>query len=474
MNQYEISLINKKREELSEEEFDRINRLTADMKRANDIFKLIPEALEEFENNPEEFINKYKLRLDKSDIFYAFSDANKSVRENDLKSSDVLSKIPESFFRYNQYLSNMLAIRNAIRDKYCVPTDMAVRKWRDRQIKRCDGDIGGANKGFIHAIVTYEMSDGCSVNCKFCGLSAGRLQSIFRYNEENAKLFNGVLNVLKERFGIAAGMGMMYFASEALDNPDYELFEADYFKIFNYIPQITTAVPTRDIERTKRLIHELNTKPSYAHRFSILSLDIARLVIDKFSAEELLKVELLPQFEEAPTFVPYTVVGKQKGKADDNGTICCIDGFCINFAKKTIKLFTPCHADNENPNGIAIVEEIEFKDAEDFARKLDYLITTYMVNNVPEGALELYDYYRLTEDAVVSTHGGEKLLLSKLPIYAKDVLLYLQDGTKNKQDIVSSILKSYDDIKPENIFWFINQLWDMGFIKDRIFFDRNK
>ena len=54
--------------------------------------------------------------------------------------------------------------------------------------------------------------------------------------------------------GDAAGRGLCYYATEPLDNPDYECFLVDFHAEFGRVPQTTTAAATRDIERTRRLL----------------------------------------------------------------------------------------------------------------------------------------------------------------------------------------------------------------------------
>lgn len=493
MNEYEKSLCHKSNNELGEFELNRIKSLVAHVKRGIEIFSLVPGSAKEYASNPAAFIEKYGLKLTEYDIDYCMTSKYDTEKLAAINSKDYMDLVPESFYRYRQFVSNKIFVRDKMRDEYCAPIDEKVKVWRQRQIDRCNGDIGGANLSFIHAICCFEMASGCSVGCDFCGLGAKGLQKIFRYTEENATLYRNVLNILKDRFGIAAGMGMMYLATEPLDNPDYELFEKDYRDIFKYIPQITTAVPDRNIERTRKLVTDLEKKGGFIHRFTVRSLDTALKLFEAFTPEELISVEMIPQYEDAPGFTPYTVVGNESYKEgrtisalpkdfDENttytidaGTICCIDGFCVNFCDKTIKLFTPCHMTNDYPEGIAVADKVEFTDAEDFRQKLDYLIDKYMVNEVPkEEPLRLYSYFHRRrvkgEDALVSLHGGEALLLKKLPEdVGIPVIECLIEGNKNKHEIVKEVVEK-TGASAERVFWMINQLWKMGFIVDSLFF----
>lgn len=505
--------------ECSREELERAFHITAHAKRAVDVFAQIPGAREEYLKDNQAFIEKWRIDLDPEDIDFLLAPKNpeekmRIVRENDL------DNMPESFFRYRQFLANKIYARDNIINKSNVPTNERVKKWRERQIGRCEGALGGVNEAFVHSLVTYELADGCSVGCDFCGLGAGRLKSVFRYTEENAKLFRDVLKATREVIGDAAGGGMMYFATEPLDNPDYEKFEQDYLNEFGMIPQITTAVADRDIERTRYFVHELYGGHGFIHRFSLRSLEMAKKVLESFSAEELLSVELLPQFKESPSFVPYTVVGKQRENVNENnqpgrngigkissrlsleeydlnddgipivsldslkdqisdpGTICCIDGFRINFARKQVTVFTPCHMSDEHPNGISEACTLAFADGEEFKEKLLQLIDEYMVVDLPDDEpLKLYDYFRLAYDeklgtVLVSLNGGETMLLDKLPKpYSIPIVKLLLAGNYTKQEIVRIIMQR-EEVAPEKIFYLLSQLWKKGFIVDSKFFSK--
>jgi len=483
MNEKEKKLATMTAAQMGPDEYKRIQTLTSHLKRAMELFAMLPDASAEYEKDPEAFINKHNLNLTQYDIDYALTNKYDAKKKEALNSENYLDLVPESFFRIRQYIENKLYLRDVLRDERCAPDNAKLKKWRQRQINRCNGAIGGANESFIHAIACYEISKGCSVGCKFCGIGAKKLQKVFRYTPENSALFKGVLNVMKEKFGMASREGIMYLATEPLDNPEYELFENDYYEVFGYIPQITTAVADRNIDRTRALINELNLRNGFIHRFSVRSLEMAHTIFENFTPEELLLVELIPQYEEAPNFIGFTVVGNEvenqtgKNTKNDAGTICCIDGFCINFCDKTVKLFTPCHMDEDNPNGIAIAEEVDFEDAEDFANKIDQLMDKYIQIDLPEDeVLRIYYYYERRHieqgDALLSKTGGEALLIDKLP---KDVglpvLELLLEGKYTKHEIVALAAQS-TGAKPEKVFWMLNQFWNKGFIVDSKFFKR--
>ena len=474
MNTREIELAKLGLKAMPAGERARIIKLVSNVKRCGDVFALIPEAVDEYEASYEDFIHKYGIELSEDDIDICWMAKRSEERQKFITSPDGPAKIPESYYWYMNFVQGKLSDRQYLIDKGCEPADERLKVWRRRQIERCNGDLGGLNRSFIHTICTYEIAKGCSVGCSFCGLSAGRLSAIFRATDENLKLFRDVLNVMKDRLGQAAGNGMLYFATEPLDNPDYEKFEEIHDEIFGQIPQITTAVATRNIERTRKLVEELYEKKGFVHRFTVLSLDMARKILENFSAEELLRVELLPQYNEAPGFAGYTKAGRElegdpKAKETDAGTIVCVDGFCINFCDRTITMFTPCRVSKANPKGIAEQEAVSFTDGEDFADKLDELIEKYAVNDIPDDRiLEFYSYFEVRDDCLYSRHGGEKISYGKFPNYVKETISLIGLKSYNKIELVKEVANRCN-VAYENVFFVINQLFKKGYIREEVF-----
>ena len=521
MNEREKKLAGMNRQEMGEAEYHRIRVLTGNIKRIADLMTCIPGAIEEFEADTPAFLKKYDLDLDPKEMRLIFLSEDQEKKKAMFASPDVLDLIPESMFRYAQFVQNKLAFRDYLRDVGCVPANAAAAAWRQRNNRRCDSALGGVNISFIHAILTIELAKGCSVGCEFCGLSAEKLSELFRYTDENRKLFREVLTVLKEVLGPSAGFGMMYFASEPLDNPDYEKFEQDYYEIFGMIPQITTAVFDRNIERTRALVHELDEKPGFIHRFSLRTLEMAKTALQEFTPEELVNVELITQYEESPYFLPYTVVGSERQHAGerksgkhterildealaesldapvlmneirrlkkvqftDPGTICCVDGFRINLCTRTISILTPCRMNERFPNGISETESVVFADGNDFREKLMYMIERYMVVNVPKNeVLRCYDYLKIEDTPkgkmLVSEQSGYQLPLERagrspmeetLVNPAEEVLKLLMENRYTKDEIVRILMETYG-IAPANLYWLINQFWKQGLIVDSRFF----
>ena len=376
--------------------------------------------------------------------------------------------------KYANFLNNKVDMREEIKEE-CVPTNPTMKKWRERQIGRCNMELGAKVMGLVHSPFTIELADGCSIGCEFCGLNAGRLKSVFRYTDENAELFRNILKIAKEIMGDAAGHGTMYFASEPLDNPDYELFLKDYREIFGTLPQITTAAVMRHKDRMHELLKELNEYNGHIYRFSALSLDTVYEIMKEFTPEELVLVEVLPQFEGAPQN-HFVNAGRQAKDGECDDTISCVSGFVVNMARKEIRLTTPASASPKHPTGEYILYKGNFTDAESFRETINMCIKKYMGFVLgPNEELRLrknVTYDKKEEEYEISCKKGVKY---KLPNAAKtgtidlvgEILKSLSEGYKTKHQIVSELVEMEPSLALQSnlVFYFINKLWAIGIIE---------
>ena len=69
-------------------------------------------------------------------------------------------------------------------------------------------------------------------------------------------MWHDILSFAKEAIGPAAGWGTCYYATEPLDNPDYEKFADAFYDVFGVVPQLTTAAAMRKPERTKAYLEK--------------------------------------------------------------------------------------------------------------------------------------------------------------------------------------------------------------------------
>jgi radical SAM family RiPP maturation amino acid epimerase len=262
--------------------------------------------------------------------------------------------------------------------------------WRSRQIARLSGQLPQAiAQGVAHASVSFELSKGCSVGCWFCSVSAPTLNDVFSYTPEHARLWQDILQLLKNVLGTAAAAGFCYWATDPLDNPDYEQFLSDFHTILGVFPQTTTAQPLKDIARTKSLLKLALEKGNKLNRFSILSLKMFDRVSAAFTPEELAFVELVLQNQEAG--IVKANAGRMRDRNEHQAarsntaidtslptTNACVSGFLFNLVDLNVKLISPCPASNLWPNGYRIYAEGTFNTVAELTAFIDRAIETHM------------------------------------------------------------------------------------------------
>lgn len=265
------------------------------------------------------------------------------------------------------------------------------RAWRSRQIERTQREMPLIAQNLAHIPVCFELSQGCSVGCSFCAISASSLQNNFYYTPENAKLWRSILQVLQDLLGTAASAGFCYWATDPLDNPDYEQFAAEFHAVLGIFPQTTTAQPTKYPERLRSLLKHSLEKGCKLNRLSILSAKILDRVYKEFTAEELAFVGIVPQNPEAVVvtqfpfkaeLAPKINAGRTFGTVRKqpviDGTIACVSGFLINLVTRSVQLISPCKATPEVPRGYIVYDEDTFTDSASLRSICDRMIDQQM------------------------------------------------------------------------------------------------
>lgn len=441
----------------------------AEAKRVLELWSLEPGWKEKFLAAPEETLKAEGLSIDVLSVKIL------CVHETAVEYNDrPLADWPSAALRYKAFMREKLNERERLAKEYCAPVDKAFREWRKRQLNRCWIELGVRNNSIIHVPMSYELDLGCSVGCPFCGVMAPRLSKVCRYDEENAKLWKNILSFAKERIGDAAGWGTCYYATEPLDNPDYEKFTDAFFEVFGVVPQLTTAAAMRNPERTHAYLEDAQKKFRRVHRFSVLSLDILHKIFKEFSLDELLTVELLPQFEEAPSNHFANV-----GRARDNdvktweneagSTIACITGFVVNMAERSMRLITPCPASEKHPTGELIIAKEYFSDFDDFKKRMEEIIEKYMcVELVESQPLYLRPEICFDETAEGIEFSRPGLMRLKFkgtddlsPELYKLVLRQLRQGGQSADDIAQRLAEE-ENIQPAYVFFILSRFERAG------------
>ena len=89
----------------------------------------------------------------------------------------------------------------------CPEANPRFHVWRQRQIRRAKGELGSVANIIGQAVLSFELSAGCSIGCWFCGVSAERFRGNFAYDRENARLWRGILEESLGLFGTVAQTG---------------------------------------------------------------------------------------------------------------------------------------------------------------------------------------------------------------------------------------------------------------------------
>ncbi|MBP2236447.1 radical SAM family RiPP maturation amino acid epimerase [Sinorhizobium kostiense] len=290
---------------------------------------------------------------------------------------------------WDDYMRAVLRHRDLLRDQ----GEMSIisprfHAWRERQIRRCNDELGGSAPSITHPILAFELSEGCSVGCWFCGLSADRFKGYYDYSKEHAELWRGVVGVASEMFGSAARTGFCYWATEPMDNPHYDHFLFDYYQITGALPQTTTAAPLKDKALTRRVLGLFDLYGTTTNRFSVLSTEHLNQIHMAFSPEELMGVELILQGKEGPTAKAFT--GRARGRKKKLGvalpegspsTIACVSGFLVNIPKGRIQLVTPVPGSERWPLGYRIVGQCFFRTRDEFREGLQSMIDQHMLES---------------------------------------------------------------------------------------------
>ena len=307
---------------------------------------------------------------------------------------------------YRNHVKSRMAWRDEMRAA-CPSSHAVYNTWRERQKKRVFLELGPQRADtIIHAPMCFELNKGCSVGCWFCGISAPKLSDIWPATADNRSFWRATLGVLRDVIGRLTRYGFCYWATDPLDNPDYETFVADFHDVLGAFPQTTTALALRDAERTRRLVRMSEEGGCLVNRFSILSLKKLLEVHEAFTADELLNVECIPQNPESG------LKKAQAGKAieqrerkvakdgtpqvtDQVGTIACVSGFLFNMVDRSMKLVTPCAADPRWPLGYQVLDEAVFRDVPDLEEKVRAMISRLPVSVKQIGRLRFARFLKM-------------------------------------------------------------------------------
>lgn len=367
--------------------------------------------------------------------------------------------------KFLEHQQKLMTLRSRIR-KSCAPVHPRFNKWRQCQINRCDWQLGPAkNETIIHMPLCFELSLGCSLGCRFCGLSAPKLSNIFPYTPKNQLLWREILDVCRTIIGESASFASLYWATEPFDNPDYEGFCLDFHNMLDVFPQTTTALALADIERTKHFLQLSEMHGCELNRFSVHSVEDLLSLCSNFSAEELAQVELVLQNQ--GSLQKKVAAGRMLHSQDElaeQTTISCATGFLVNMVEKRVRLISPWPADKDHPKGYKTFDQGKFTNAADFASLLQQMISRTM-----QLSFSRQDPVHLTPGIQCVTKNNETMLASPYQELALSQLSGLPDlhnliGTLNAGEIALHYLET-EGIEPALTFMTLNSLLCSGILQ---------
>jgi radical SAM family RiPP maturation amino acid epimerase len=379
------------------------------VKRFLELWTSGPAFKAEVLKDPQGTMRRYGLDVDPEDI--------RALWDWDYSAKAAAENIPAtpSVKQYREFIDEKMRWRDLVRAE-CSPAEHRFKTWRERQIKRNMLEIGvDQDSKMIHTPLAFELAYGCSMKCWFCALNAPPLQAVFEHTPGNRELFRAILAVMRDIAGPAAKWGCSYWATEPLDNPDYEKFCMDFYDMLGVYPQTTTADPLRSPARIRRILADSRPRGCMVNRFSIMTLKILEGVHREFTPDELQWVELILQNTEADPVKAvsgrFTELNKTNPKLAERekakilaaikeqnknftgdlasinislpGTTSCMTGFRINMVRKTVELISPCNACEKWPNGYIVFETGTFETADDFRTLANGMVERVMLTAIP-------------------------------------------------------------------------------------------
>lgn len=282
--------------------------------------------------------------------------------------------------------------------------------WRSRRIASAESELGGFNHFIDHPTLAIELADGCSVQCWFCSFCAGKLKGVLDY-EKNRAFFRDIVKACTDIFGQAAGLALLYYATEPYDNPGYIDYMKDFAEITGSDVCTSTAV-CADKKWIDDLIAFYRPKNLPWPRLSVLSPGMLRKVHDNHTPQQLMHVNMIMQMKDSERQkVSGGRIFEQKQdmreRADTNylqdvvpqGTIACVSGFYVNLVTRVIKLVSPCYTSQRWPLGYRVFDEASFETAEDFHR----IVLEMIERNMPEAPPDNRPL-KLRDDLVCKTY----------------------------------------------------------------------
>lgn len=447
--------------------------MIAHAKRFKERYTADPEFREQVAIDPRKAAKNYHIDIDPEEIRPSWDPvAGKRYSEENLP----LSRLMELCIAHYRFMIDWSA-RHKDGKNIPIPN---FKIWRQQQIARSNSELGGhLNSRIVHAPVCFELSSGCTVGCWFCAISADKYKGSFSYTPENRLLWKEVLGVVRGITGDSAGAGFCYWGTDPMDNPDYEKFIIDYHSIIGSLPATNTAMAHKHLTRVKSLTKMWKHYDFTCNHLSILTVNILNQIHKEFTAEELVWTNLNLVNKDSTTKKVTAGRAREKliklsEKSEEyqeikaelgQGTIACVSGFLFNMVEKTVKLISPCKADEHWPKGYMILNEGTFTCGKDLKTLLEGMIEKNMPLSIPNNQVVKFranlQYKPLSNGfELVSEYQTQKI---ENPYYGRELGELAQKGSHTVDEILETIIKlgaARDEIYTSIDMLFKNGLLD--------------
>ena len=318
--------------------------------------------------------------------------------------------------------------------------------------------------------ICFELSRGCRVQCDFCGLAAKKYEGCLAYTEENRRLWRNILRISRAVIGDIMDTAICYFATEPLDNPDYERFMLDVNELCGGFSQMTTAVPELYPERIRRymaILGEERLKNNAPIRFSIRNIRQFQRIMQLYRPEELAWIELLPNNPES--LFSYSDSGRAMEKKSEARkrsvySISCISGLRVNVPEMTVEFIEPELPDEEFPLGLCVRERRSFHDEESYRQAILELINKYALGDMPKDrplCLNKNIGFEQGERTLHFKGDNNEYRMDRSPILDA-AISGIMEGNSFAQICQRSALSSHD---AERLWLSLNNLYIRGYVR---------
>ena len=420
-----------------------------------------------------------------------------------------VSKSFDSFLQGNRYADLFLAF-NVIKARSTLAHhdwslnifngDSTYFDWRKRRIKSVRSETGEYGYGIDHPTFAVELGIGCTVQCNFCAFAAEKHKENFDFTDlENQKLMRALASAFEQVMGAGVGGGMLYYATEPNDNPNYVDFVNLWYEETGW--KLCTSSARYDIEWIQKLTEFYGSPtPMMWPRLSVLSRHYMEKIHRHFTPEELGYPWLLAQQVEVEDERAKVPGGREKHglkklkevrdcrfydtpeevdlESIPQGSIACVTGFKVNMINKTITATSPCYTSEKWPLGYRNYGTIDFTTPNSILPALKQLVNRVMLKTLPNNAP-----IRLRDDLQLRIKGSGFWLVSPCHFHEftnhtfythLGAILELNNKRQvpwTKSEFINELIKRLPDQSPMAVAVFFEKFFNAGYIDETFLSD---